>query len=275
MFSIFGRSRGNSNDFCDGFSRRDFLTVGGMACGGLSLAQMLEADVQNRNGSNHRAIINVYMPGGPSHLDLWDLKPNAPKEIRGEFRPIATNVPGIEICELFPRMARMMDKFVPVRSISDADGRHDAFQCMTGWKKSDQMPREGRPNFGAWVAHEQGRVNNSVPPNVSLCYPTGHRPWGETQFGGFLGAANAPFGLVEKDPNAKSSNMVLKGITLDRLNNRELLRSAFDRFRRDADTKGVVESMDVYHQQALGILTTTALSDALDVSQDSPAVLSR
>ena len=275
MFSILGQAPGRGTGFCDRVSRRDFLTVGGMACGGLSLAQMLAADQQAGTGSNHRAIINVYMPGGPSHIDLWDLKPNAPKEIRGDFRPIATSVPGIEICELFPRMAAMMDKFIPVRSICDADGRHDAFQCMTGWKKGDQMPREGRPNFGAWIAHAQGRVNNSVPPNVSLCYPTGHREWGETQFGGFLGAANAPFGLVEKDPNQRSSNMVLKGITLDRLGHREQLRRAFDRFRREADTKGLFDSMDVYHQQALGILTTSALSDALDVSKESPEVLAR
>ena len=95
MFSILGRSRDQATGFCDGLSRRDFLTVGGMACGGLSLAQMLAADKQSGTGSNHRAIINVYMPGGPSHIDLWDLKPNAPKEIRGDFRPIETNVPGI------------------------------------------------------------------------------------------------------------------------------------------------------------------------------------
>ncbi|HCD00014.1 MAG TPA: DUF1501 domain-containing protein, partial [Planctomycetaceae bacterium] len=116
MFSILGRSGDQTTGFCDGLSRRDFLTVGGMACGGLSLAQMLAADKQSGTGSNHRAIINVYMPGGPSHIDLWDLKPNAPKEIRGDFRPIETNVPGIEICELFPRMAKMMDKFIPIRS---------------------------------------------------------------------------------------------------------------------------------------------------------------
>ena len=108
MFTIFGRNRSDKGS-CDGYSRRDFIKVGGMAMGGLSLADTLAIDAKARTGSNHRAIINIYMPGGPSHLDLWDLKPEAPAEIRGEFRPIKTNVPGIEICELFPQMAKMMD----------------------------------------------------------------------------------------------------------------------------------------------------------------------
>ena len=133
MLSILGKQLGRSQGVCDGLYRRGFLQVGGMACGGLSLANMLALDAEAGTGSNHRAIINIYMPGGPSHIDLWDLKPDAPAEIRGEFRPIKTNVPGIEICEMFPRMAQMMDKFIPIRSICDADGRHDAYQCMTGW----------------------------------------------------------------------------------------------------------------------------------------------
>ena len=274
MFTIFGRNRSDKGS-CDGYSRRDFIKVGGMAMGGLSLADTLAIDAKARTGSNHRAIINIYMPGGPSHLDLWDLKPEAPAEIRGEFRPIKTNVPGIEICELFPQMAKMMDKFIPIRSICDADGRHDAYQCMTGWKKGQRTPREGRPNFGSWSSHLQGKVNNAVPPNVSLMYPTGNGTWGFTEDGGFLGVKHSPFALVEKDPMKSSSNMVLQGITLDRLNDRETLRASFDKFRRDVDTSGVVEGMDVYHQQALGILTTSKLVEALDLSKEDPKVLER
>ncbi|MBM79754.1 MAG: hypothetical protein CMJ78_04060 [Planctomycetaceae bacterium] len=274
MLTIFGKSWGG-NGFCDGYSRRDFIKVGGMALGGLSLPQMLQSDAQAGTGSNHRAIINIYMPGGPSHIDLWDPKPAAPAEIRGEFNPIATNVPGIEICELFPRMASMMDKFIPVRSICDADGRHDAYQCMTGWKKGQREPREGRPNWGAWVSHLQGKVNDAVPSNVSLMYPTGNRTWGLPEKGGFLGAKNAPFGLVEKDPKKSAANMELQGITLDRLRDREALRSAVDRFRREADVSGLADSMDVYNQQALGILTTSPLADALDLSKEDPKVLAR
>ncbi|MBT3889648.1 MAG: DUF1501 domain-containing protein, partial [Planctomycetaceae bacterium] len=264
MLTIYGQ-KPRRNRFCDGHSRRDFLKIGGMAMGGLSLPQMFQADSSAATGSNHRAIINIYMPGGPSHIDLWDLKPNAPAEIRGDFRPIKTNVPGIEICEMFPRIAKMMDKFIPIRSICDADGRHDAYQCMTGWKFGDRTPRQGRPNFGAWSSHYQGKTNNSVPPNVALMYPTGNGTWGQTQDGGFLGVQHAPFGLVEKDPMASSSNMTLKGITLDRLADRDKLLNAFDQFRRDTDNSGIADSMDVYHQQALGILTTSKLVEALDL----------
>ncbi|HIA64122.1 MAG TPA: DUF1501 domain-containing protein [Planctomycetaceae bacterium] len=274
MLTIYGR-KPRSNRFCDGHSRRDFLKIGGMAMGGLSLPQMFQADSNAATGSNHRAIINIYMPGGPSHIDLWDLKPDAPAEIRGDFRPIKTNVPGIEICEMFPRIAKMMDKFIPIRSICDADGRHDAYQCMTGWKFGDRTPRQGRPNFGAWSSHYQGKINNSVPPNVALMYPTGNGTWGQTQDGGFLGVQHAPFGLVEKDPLASSSNMTLKGITLDRLADRDNLLNAFDRFRRDTDNSGIADSMDVYHQQALGILTTSKLVEALDLSKEDPKILER
>ncbi|MBT6723020.1 MAG: DUF1501 domain-containing protein, partial [Planctomycetaceae bacterium] len=240
MLTIYGKSKGKQG-YCDGMARRDFLKIGGMAMGGLSMANMYDADLQAKTGSNHRAIINIYMPGGPSHIDLWDLKPDAPSEIRGDFRPIKTNVPGIEICEHFPKMAQMMDKFIPIRSISDADGRHDAYQCMTGWKFGERGPREGRPNWGSWVSHLQGNVNNAVPANVSLMYPTGNRTWGETQLGGILGVKHSPFGLVEKDPMKDPSNMVLQGITLDRLNDREALRSAFDSFRRDVDNTGIAD----------------------------------
>ena len=274
MLTIYGKKYGNRG-FCDSIARRDFIKIGGMAMGGLSLGQMLQADAQAANGSNHRAVINIYMPGGPSHIDLWDLKPNAPAEIRGDFRPIKTNVPGIEICELFPRMASMMDKFIPVRSICDADGRHDAYQCMTGWKRGQRQPRAGRPNWGSWASQLQGKVNNAVPPNVSLMYPTGNGTWGEVGDGGFLGVKHSPFGLVEKDPTKASANMVLRGITLNRLGDRESLRSAFDNFRRETDNSGIAESMDVYHQQALGILTTSSLVEALDLSREDPKVLER
>ncbi len=105
MLTIFGKPHA-SGGFCDGVTRRDFLTIGGSLLGGPDAAR----PAPRRGGSraaaaSHKAIINVYLPGGPPHLDMWDLKPDAPREIRGEFNPIRTNVPGIDICELFPRIA--------------------------------------------------------------------------------------------------------------------------------------------------------------------------
>ena len=273
MLTIYGRSTGRS--LCDGISRRNFLKVGGMALGGLSLPQALRAEGDAGIGHSHKAIINIYLPGGPSHIDLWDPKPNAPKEIRGEFNPIATNVPGIEICELFPRMAAMMDKFIPVRSISDADGRHDAYQCMTGRRSGSRQPPGGWPSAGAWVSSLQGKVNQAVPENVALMYKTGNRTWGEPGTGGFLGTAHAPFNMVGSKARSSADNMVLQGITLDRLQDRRVLRQSFDHFRRDVDASGMMGNMDVYEQQAMGILTDSKLADALDLSREDPKIVAR
>ena len=275
MLTLLGRKDAGSARCCDGLSRRNFLTVGGFALGGIALPQVFRSEAEAGAGRSHKAIINVYLPGGPSHIDLWDLKPNAPSEIRGEFNPIQTNVPGIEICELFPKMAQMMDKFVPIRSICDADGGHDAYQCMTGRSRGSRTPPGGWPMAGSYLSHLKGPVTQAVPPNVSLMYQTGHRPWGEAGEGGYLGVAHSPFGLVGREARSSAENMVLQGITLERLRDRKRLVDSLDRFRRDADTTGVMESMDVYSQQAMGILTTSKLADALDLSKEDPAVLAR
>ncbi len=275
MLTILGKPSGRSRGFCDGVSRRGFLTIGGMALGGISLAQMLQSQAVAGGRPSHKAIINIYLPGGPSHIDLWDPKPKAPAEIRGEFNPIQTNVPGIEICELFPRMAQMMDKFIPIRSICDADGRHDGYQCMTGRKVGDRQPPGGWPAAGSWLANLQGQVNSAVPPNVALMYTTGNRTWGEPGTGGFLGVRHAPFNLVGRKARGSAESMVLQGITLERLGDRQQLMRALDSFRRETDTSGVMESMDVYSQQALGILTSSDLADALDLSKEDPALVAR
>src|SRR5262245_58797604 len=139
MLTIAGRAvRGGQSRFCDGLNRREFLRIGGLAMGGLTLPQLLQAESSVGNGHKpHKSIIMIFLPGGPPHQDMWDLKMDAPKEIRGEFQPIQTSVSGIEICELFPKIAASMQKFVPIRSIVGADGGHYAYQCLTGWRKRD------------------------------------------------------------------------------------------------------------------------------------------
>ena len=161
MLTIFGGHR--HGGFCDPIGRRDFLTIGGMALGGLALPQILRAEAAAGTGRSHKAIINVYLPGGPPHIDMWDLKPDAPAEIRGEYSPIKTNVPGMEICELFPKLATMAEKFAIIRSISDSDGDHSAYQCMTGRKRGQQPPPGGWPAMGAWVSKLKGSVNPGDP----------------------------------------------------------------------------------------------------------------
>ena len=234
MLNILGRAEKKTR-FCDGISRRGFLSIGGAAVGGFGLNQLLALEAAAGVGKSQKAIINVYLPGGPSHLDMWDLKPHAPVEIRGEFDPIDTNVPGIQICELFPRIAAMMDKFVVVRTIADSDGAHDGYQCMTGHKKSDRGPSAGWPSAGAWVSRLAGQADPAVPAHAALMYPTGNRTWGEPGTAGFLDSRHNPFNVVGRKPGEKSDNMVLQGITLERLRDRVQLRGALDRFRRDMD----------------------------------------
>src|SRR5205809_576417 len=113
MLTIYGPKQ----RFCDGISRRNFLKIGALGLGGLSLRELLEAEAQAGLGKSRKAAIMIFLPGGPSHQDIFDLKPDAPLEIRGEFKPIPTSVPGIQICEHLPKLARLMDKCALIRSI--------------------------------------------------------------------------------------------------------------------------------------------------------------
>jgi hypothetical protein len=277
MLSIFGPIE-SGRPFCDGLTRRSFLRIGGAAMGGLALGQLLELEARAGLGNSHKAIINIYLPGGPSHLDMWDPKPEAPSEIRGEFEAIETSVPGIRICELFPRVAAMMDKFAIIRSLADSDGDHDCHQCMTGWRKRDRAPAGGWPAAGSWVSHltdDGSRTAAPVPAHMALMYRTGNRTWGEPGSSGFLGAAHDPFNAVGRKARERSDSLVLQGISLDRLSDRESLRRSFDAFRRDLDGSPQLDSLDSYTQQALGILTDSKLRDALDLSLEDPAIVAR
>ena len=274
MLTIFG-NRDRSGTHCDGVSRRNFLKIGGMAAGGLSLVDVLAAEARAGTSNPNKAVINVFMPGGPSHIDLFDLKPNAPSEVRGEFSPIRTNVPGMEISEVFPELAKHADKFAIVRSIADADGRHDGYQCMTGHKRSDVAPAGGWPMFGSTVSKIRGNANPAIPANLSLMYPTGFRDWGNPQGSGYVGKAHDPMPLVSKDPLAKPASMTLNGITLERLGDRRQLLNSVDQFRRHVDQSPTLSGMDSFTQQALSILTDSKLADALDVSKEDPRIVER
>jgi hypothetical protein len=273
MLTIYGSK--TYGGFCDQVARRDFLKIGGMALGGLALPDVLRLEAA-QGSKSHKAIINVYLPGGPPHIDMWDMKPDAPVEIRGEYDPIKTNVPGLEICELFPKLAAMADKFALIRSICDSDGDHTAFQCMTGRRKNEQPPPGGWPAMGAWFSKLKGPVNPSVPAHVTLMYKCSHRQWGDPGEGGFLGMAHAPFRLVGgKDSGLKSDSMVLQDVTLDRLGDREALRTSLDNFRRQTDKSGAMDGLDEFAKKAMGILSSSQLADALDLTKEDPKVLGK
>ena len=132
---------GPQSRFCDGLSRRSFLSIGSLAMGGRGLREVLAAEAVQGNSRPNKATIMILLPGGPPHQDMVDLKPQAPSEIRGEFHPIRTNVPGIEICELLPRLAQNMDKIAVLRSIVGGVNDHTAFRV-------DWMPFAGLKHSG-------------------------------------------------------------------------------------------------------------------------------
>src|SRR6266481_5468330 len=163
MLTIYGRK----SRFCDGISRRNFLKVGALGLGGLALPQLLQAESQMGIRRSHKAVIMIFLPGGPSHQDIFDLKMDAPREVRGEFKPISTRVPGIQICEHLPRMAKMMDRLAIIRSVVGSEGHHSAFQCMHG-RTQMRQPGGGWPSLGSTVSKLEGATRPDVPPFVGL-----------------------------------------------------------------------------------------------------------
>ena len=228
-------SRNNSS----GVNRRTFLQVGSLALGGLSLRELLAAESTSGRSNPHKAVIMIYLVGGPPHQDLWDLKPDAPSEVAGPMRPIATNVPGIEICELLPQLARRTDRLSIIRSIADSQADHDAYQCFTGRKPGPNVPAGGWPQFGSVVSRVLGPTTPSVPGFASLCYTCTHGPYNEPG-PGFLGVGQTPL----QSRGKARENMVLQGITAERMSDRKSLLAGVDRLRRDIDQSRKLTGMD-------------------------------
>jgi hypothetical protein len=246
------------------------LRLGGLALGGLSLPQILRAEHSQKVQGDGKGIIMIYLPGGPPHQDMWDIKTDAPSEIRGEFTPIQTKVPGIEICEHFPRLASCADKVTFIRSIVGASGQHHAFQCLTGHDDRGQPPG-GWPALGSVLSSVYGPKDPAMPPFVGLSPKTGHAPWGDNGQPGFLGVANAPF----TPAGDGKENLVLNGITLERLRDRRQALAAFDRFRSSIDQSGMMRGLDAFNEQAFGILTSSRLAEALDIEREPVEVRER
>src|SRR5436189_2454085 len=154
MLTIFGPS----NRYCDGVSRRSFLKIGalGIGAGGLTLADIFRSGARAGITSRPKSVINIFLGGGPPHQDMWDIKTEAPKEIRGEFKPIATTVPGLQIGEVFPQIAARMDKFAVIRTVVGAAGGHDAYMCTSGWPHKSLSNIGGRPSIGSVAAKVLG-----------------------------------------------------------------------------------------------------------------------
>jgi hypothetical protein len=259
MLTIWGaRER-----FCDGISRRGFLKIGALGAG-VTLADMLRLKAANPTPTKNKSAIMIYLPGGPSHMDMYDLKPEAPAEFRGEFKPINTNVTGVQICEHFPMQAKMWDKFACVRSIVSVDEHSDSL-VMTGY--SDQQNRiANHPCFGAVVSKLRGNSEAAVPPYVSL------RGMSRGTEPGFLGVAHRPF-----SPSGPGvANLRLPGtVTNDRFENRRELLEGFDDVRRDIDASGTMTGLDAFTSRAFDMVTSGVVRKALDLNNEKAEIRDR
>jgi hypothetical protein len=274
---------GPRSRYCDGMSRRSWLRIGGLALGGLALPDLLRGEARGGVRNPAKGIIMVLLPGGPTHLDTFDLKPMAPAEIRGEFRPIATKVPGLDICELMPRLARQADKLALIRSLVGFRDDHNTHWCSTGWESHPAMPASPLvpgfpagdwPSLGAVLSRKLGARVPGVPPSVDLTQVDAdarfilRTPPGQP---GYLGAAHAGFEVQAVDRR----NITLRGVDLRRLTDRRALLASFDDFRRQCDTGGLAEAKDEFQRQALELLTSSRLATALDLSREPKACRGR
>ncbi|MGD9724023.1 MAG: DUF1501 domain-containing protein [Pirellulales bacterium] len=243
-------------------TRRDVLRVGTLGMGGLTLANMLRLRAAaGATAPPPRSVIMIWLRGGPSHIDSFDMKPLAPAEIRGEFRPLATRVPGIDICEYLPKHAEMMDRLAIVRGIRSNDlGDHTPHYILTGF-----ADRGKRPTLGAIVSYlRPGK--RELPVYVSRMYRPDH------ESSTYTGAAHQPF--VPEGDGLKNLSLE-RETTLDRLDRRHDLLANLDAFRRRADNARSFGGLDAFQEQALDIITSPKARDAFDVEQESAATRER
>lgn len=267
-----------------GMSRRSFVQVGvaGMATTGLAdVLRARELAAAAGRPARDTAVILLWLDGGPSHLDLYDMKPEAPAEYRGIWRPIRTNVPGIEITELFPRQATVADKFSIVRSLHHDNGDHftAAHYMLTGRGGPNGSNTPGRsPGVGAIAGQLCGPRREGMPAYVAVPYASsvGLRPG---YFGGsYLGAQANPF-ETDGDPNAASfevRNLLLpQGLTVGRFDDRNGLRRRLDGLAREVDSSGIIDTMDRFQSQACSLVTSPAARAAFDIAAEDAAVRDR
>ena len=258
MLTVWGKRQ----RFCDGVDRRSFLKVGAFGAG-LTLAEMLRGRAAAASAdSRTRSAIMVYLPGGPSHMDTYDLKPEAPAEFRGEFRPIATNVPGVHICEHMPLQARMWDKLAVVRSLVSVDEHSDSL-VSTGYSENTNRTAH-HPSFGSVMSKLRG--GGDIPPFVSL---RGMTPGTEP---GYLGIAHRPF--TAEGPGIQNLRLA-QGVNVRRLDDRKALLAGLDEVRRDVDASGTMKGMDSFTLRAFDMVASGAVRRALDLTREEPRARDR
>lgn len=269
--------------FCDGQSRRSFLRMGalgasGLGVGAVTLADVLRADRQDRRPP-HRSVVMIYLPGGPTQHETFDPKPDAPGEIRGSYAPIQTELPGISFCELLPRLATRNRRFSIVRTLVGMKNRHESFQCYTGrpgGRSGDREPAGFWPTLGSVASAVLGPSDGKMLPYVDASPAMGYRPYRNRGFHdasavvswpGITGQAHIPF----TPSGAIQTDLVLQGVSLDRLQARRNLLTSLGQVQQQVEAAGV----DAFQQRAFGLLTSSRLAEALDVSREPTKVRER
>ena len=255
--------------------RRAFLRAGLLGTAGLSLPGLLRHEAKagtTSKGGRQPSVIILWMRGGPSHHDMWDPKPEAPVEIRGEFGTIPTRVPGIILSDLMPMCAKVMDKWSIVRSLHHHDAGHSAGDqiCFTGYNSGPNPDENVHPSCGSIVSKQLGHRSPTLPAYVMI--PRNVPGTGAA----YLGAAHKAFETMADPANDgpfRLPNFDLpRGLSVDRLSDRRALLSSFDSLRRDMDNTGQLDAMDRFGQKAWSILTSPAARDAFDLDRE-PAKL--
>lgn len=247
-------------------TRREAIRVGALTLGGLTLADLLRlrahGHVEPRR--SQRSVIMIYLPGGASHIDMYDMKPEAPVEYRGEFETIDTNVPGMQVCHLMPRHAQMADKFSIIRGLKTR-GNHDPTELLTGIHaaESGRIGSLKRPAIGCVVSKLRG-TDGPIPPYVSVSSHKLLASYDDPEEPAYLGPSHRPISLggqVQQD-------LELSADLRERFGDRRLLLGALDRFSEPG-------RMTTYTDRALDMLNSTRVREALDLSQEPDAVRRR
>jgi len=284
MLSLFGNINQPAN-------RRHFLTAGAIGLGGFSLVDLLRAEAKSGITSSNKSVINIHLDGGPPQLDMFDLKPEAPIEIRGEFKPISTKVPGIQVCELLPKIALIADQCVFVRSLVGSAGAHDGFQCQSGFTAKELSNIGGMPSFGSVLAKLFASKGKDAPAFVDIMQ--GRPQVRNSARPGFLGPTYTPFrpdishlftreleagmkGELARRGNSHSVKLSLvEGLTPDLVNDRTKLLASFDAARKNLDSSGTMDALDRFTQQAVDIILSGKLANAMDISRESQGSIAK
>jgi hypothetical protein len=274
----------DSHRYCDGLSRRSFLKVGFLGIAGLSLPEWLRHQAkakENGRPTKNTAVILIWLDGGPTHLDTYDPKPNAPAEYRGPMSFTRTNVPGIDICSLMQRQAKVMDKLAIVRSLTHTTGDHyaGAHWMLTGYFGSNLARLDPMfPSAGSIAAKVRGANKPGVPPYVAVPFAASVNLVPGYRGAAYLGTAYDPF-QSRGDPNRAGfsvQNLTLPGgLTVEQLENRKKLLANFDTLRRDIDRSGTLEGLDSFQRQAYEMISGPAARQAFDIEKEDPRLRDR